>query len=251
MIRVLLSILLIVALAGCSGLKPLNSSVKEVTTSTNTPKPQPINTAEKKSEKQIKFLDEISVSAQSNNAKREDLPANKAQSTTIPVVSVADTKVNDLSNSNEKVSALQEKYAALLDIDPSMLEDNPTIIDLLEQVDEWYGTRYLYGGTGKNGIDCSAFTQAVYLGAFGMSIPRTAAEQFRVSHIISATDLREGDLVFFNTTGGISHVGVYLTNHKFAHASSSGGVKVSDLFESYYIRRYLGAGRIDRPQAKN
>jgi lipoprotein Spr len=118
-------------------------------------------------------------------------------------------------------------------------------------VDEWYGTKYRYGVTTKSGIDCSAFTQAIYLAAFAVSLPRTAREQFRSARIVSATEMRTGDLVFFNTTGGISHVGIYLQNNKFVHASSAYGVTISDLFDPYYLRRFIGVGRIEKPEVKN
>ena len=112
-------------------------------------------------------------------------------------------------------------------------------------MDSWYGTRYVYGGTTKNGIDCSAFTREMYRGAYGIELPRTAREQYGRVRKISSTELREGDLVFFNTTGGVSHVGMYLGNNKFVHASTSRGVTISDLYETYYITHFIGAGRID------
>ena len=58
--------------------------------------------------------------------------------------------------------------------------------------------------------------------------------------------MKEGDLVFFNTTGGVSHVGIYMGNNKFAHASFARGVTVSDLFDPYYLKRFLGMGRIEK-----
>lgn len=143
-----------------------------------------------------------------------------------------------------RLSDVALKYASLLNILPSMLSPN---IRLLEAVDEWYGTRYRYGGTTKSGIDCSAFVRSVYKMAFGIDLPRTAREQYRVSdYNVKRADLKEGDLVFFNTRGGVSHVGVYLGNSKFAHASSSRGVVVSSLNEKYYAARYLGAGRMEK-----
>lgn len=82
-----------------------------------------------------------------------------------------------------------------------------------------------------------------------MMLPRVSREQYRISRKISTTELQEGDLVFFNTTGrGVSHVGVYLGNNKFIHASVSKGVMVNDLFENYYLKRFVGAGRIDDKQ---
>lgn len=244
MIRTLVLVLLIiVTLASCSGLKSLNSSGNAQVAS-----PAPAATQDK-SKKEVKFLDDISMTPSSSVEKNESSGSIRSATNAdkkIVIESITDN-ISASSSSEEKISALQLKYAALLNTEPQLLDNT----FLLEHVDEWYGTRYRMGGTTKSGIDCSAFVQAVYLSTFGVSIPRTAAEQFRIARIISATELKEGDLVFFNTTGGISHVGLYLRNNKFVHASSSGGVKVSDLFESYYLRRYLGAGRIEKPQAKN
>ena len=120
---------------------------------------------------------------------------------------------------------------------------------LLENVDEWYGVRYRTGGNTKTGVDCSGFTVAVYAAVYGIALPRVSREQYRISRKISTTELQEGDLVFFNTRGsGVSHVGVYLGNNKFIHASVSRGVMVNDIFETYYLQRYIGAGRIDDKQ---
>ncbi|MBZ4190826.1 C40 family peptidase [Niabella sp. 3A5MI-3] len=138
-------------------------------------------------------------------------------------------------------SELQKKYAAILNVLPNSIINN----DLLETMDDWYGTRYQYGGTSKYGIDCSAFTREMYRGAYGIELPRTAREQYGKARKISATELKEGDLVFFNTTGGVSHVGMYLGNNKFVHASTSKGVTISDLYETYYISRFIGAGRVE------
>lgn len=234
--RIVLFFLLVALLASCSGLKPLNSSI--VPSSMRAGNETASTT---KKESKVSFLDDISVSASNPSSKSGlsvDTRTTKKQTAAVPEYTAAPVAV----------SMLQQKYAGLLNVDPQLLTDAGTV-DLLEQIDDWYGTRYKYGGTGKSGIDCSAFTQTIYSSVFGMSIPRTASEQFRSAKIISTTELQQGDLVFFNTTGGVSHVGIYLTNNKFVHASSTGGVKISDLFEAYYLRRYLGAGRLDRPQA--
>ncbi|HTG55083.1 MAG TPA: C40 family peptidase, partial [Niabella sp.] len=134
-------------------------------------------------------------------------------------------------------SGLQSKYGAILKMLPGMLPS----VKLLEAIDEWYGTRYRFGGTTKSGIDCSAFVREVYKNAFDIDLPRTARDQFKAAgQFISMAYLQAGDLLFFNTRGGVSHVGVYLGNNKFAHASSSNGVTVSGLDEKYYAARYLG-----------
>lgn len=235
--RIVLFFLLVAFLASCSGLKPLNSSIVSASARTSNE-----TTSATKKDSKVTFLEDISVSASNPSAKPTglvvDTRTTKKASVTSPAFTAAPVAV----------SMLQQKYAGLLNVDAQLLTE-PGTVGLLEQIEEWYGTRYKYGGTGKNGIDCSAFTQTIYSSVFGMSIPRTASEQFRSAKIISTTELQQGDLVFFNTTGGISHVGIYLTNNKFVHASSTGGVKISDLFEAYYLRRYLGAGRLDKPQA--
>ncbi|CDF58131.1 C40 family peptidase [Thermobrachium celere] len=108
------------------------------------------------------------------------------------------------------------------------------------------GIRYRYGGTTLNGFDCSGFTQYVYR-QIGVNIPRTASEQAQVGLAVSKESLRPGDLVFFETVrAGISHVGIYIGNGQFIHASSGSSykVKISDLNSSYYKPRYRGAVRI-------
>lgn len=191
----------------------------------------------------MKFLDDIAVEPQSSVVKYDGAA---------PPVASGRKPVSDIdlytsrSSSVEKASAVQLKYSVLLNTEVEQLQNDL----LLEHVDEWYGTRYRMGGTTKKGVDCSAFVQAVYLSAFAVSLPRTAREQYKASRIISSTEIKEGDLVFFNTHGGVSHVGIYLQNNKFIHASSSQGVTVSDLFDPYYLRRFIGAGRIEKPDAK-
>lgn len=117
---------------------------------------------------------------------------------------------------------------------------------VLPFIDEWYGTPYRLGGNSKSGIDCSAFSLLFASSIYGLSLPRTSREQKEVTLGIEKSELREGDLVFFSTRKGrpVSHVGIYLRNNKFVHASTSSGVMISDLGEAYWGPRYVGAGRI-------
>jgi cell wall-associated NlpC family hydrolase len=109
------------------------------------------------------------------------------------------------------------------------------------------GIPYLYGGTGKKGMDCSAFTARVYENAVRTPLPRSTAEQFERGEDVEREDLRFGDLVFFNTTGrSPSHVGIYIEDDLFAHASVSYGVTISSMESSYYHNRFVGARRIVR-----
>jgi lipoprotein Spr len=139
----------------------------------------------------------------------------------------------------EACGKIQFKYAQLLDIEIESVVN----FTLFQFIEDWWNTSYRYGGTGKNGIDCSALTGLLFSSVYGVSLPRTAREQYAKTKKIKREELTEGDLVFFNTRGGVSHVGMYLCNEYFVHASTSNGVTISSLNEAYYSKRYLGAGR--------
>ena len=104
------------------------------------------------------------------------------------------------------------------------------------------GVPYAFGGTSTSGFDCSGFVQHVFA-MLGIALPRTADAQYDVGHR-AVGGPRPGDLVFFDTYGGVSHVGIYLGDGRFVHASSSHGVMVSHLSESYWAARYVGAKRL-------
>ncbi|KUP21108.1 hydrolase [Paenibacillus sp. DMB5] len=111
-------------------------------------------------------------------------------------------------------------------------------------IDKAIGTKYVSGGVSTNGFDCSGFTMYVF-DKIGINLPHQSGSQYQMGTAISRDNLREGDLVFFNTSGrGVSHVGIYVGDGKFAHASSSKGVTISSLSDSYYVNRYVGAKRI-------
>ncbi|ASA26567.1 C40 family peptidase [Paenibacillus donghaensis] len=106
------------------------------------------------------------------------------------------------------------------------------------------GTTYRTGGTTTSGFDCSGFTKYVFT-KMGLSLPRTSKAQYNVGTTVSKSKLRSGDLVFFNTLGnGISHVGIYVGNGKFAQSSSSRGVTITSLSQAYWANRYVGAKRV-------
>jgi lipoprotein Spr len=120
-----------------------------------------------------------------------------------------------------------------------------TNIPLLELMDKWWGTRYCIGGSTMNCIDCSAFTQVIMKEVYNTPLPRTAQEQFNIMQPIAIDELQEGDLIFFNTGGrGISHVGIYIQNNKFLHASTSQGVTITDLSDKYWNPKFRGGGRM-------
>lgn len=242
--RIIPAIIFIFLLSSCSSLKPLNFTSNRQESAAGIVAP----------ETQAKFIEDITVTPQAITVKVENKPDPSMTAATRGLtVEKTDVKqessvVNNILAGRaagvEASSAIQLKYAILLNTEVELLENEV----LLEGVDEWYGTRYRMGGTTKKGVDCSAFVGAVYATVFGIALPRTAREQYRNTRRISRTELQEGDLLFFNTRGGVSHVGIYLQNNKFIHASVSKGVTVDDLFEPYYLKRFVGAGRIDNKE---
>jgi cell wall-associated NlpC family hydrolase len=124
---------------------------------------------------------------------------------------------------------------------PSALNRDHVLLEIVSLL----GIPYEYGGADRGGMDCSAFTEAVYGSALRLRIPRSTADQYREGAEIGRDRLRFGDLVFFNTTGeSPSHVGIYIEDDLFAHASVSYGVTISSMESSYYRDRFIGARRI-------
>lgn len=115
---------------------------------------------------------------------------------------------------------------------------------VLDASQNWLGTPYRWGGDSRRGIDCSAFVRRIYREAFETELTRTTATQVHQGHYVRKNELKAGDLVFFRR-GGTRHVGIYLRDGDFVHASSSNGVKLSNLSEDYYTRYYWTARRFD------
>src|SRR6201996_8726148 len=117
-------------------------------------------------------------------------------------------------------------------------------VKLFQFVYDWVGTPYHFGGESRKGIDCSAFTKEVYSKVFNLTIKRNSRDIFSMVSPVSKDDLKEGDLVFFKIhSRKISHIGIYLGNNRFAHASLR-GVAVSSLDDPYYSRYFYKGGRV-------
>jgi cell wall-associated NlpC family hydrolase len=144
--------------------------------------------------------------------------------------------------SAEAVDETPEHYAVFTS-DTSEKTGNTALIT---SIYDWLGTPHRDGGTSKHGTDCSYFVQSVYQEAYGIELNRNSRAMYEEDvRAIRKEDLREGDLVFFDINGdGISHVGIYLRNNMFAHASSSRGVIVESLASPYYQKNYAGSGRV-------
>ena len=116
----------------------------------------------------------------------------------------------------------------------------------------WLGVKYRYGGNTRSGVDCSGLVCNLYKQVYGITLERNSANMLRRNCVsINRNNLREGDLVFFRTSDSRqsrvpNHVGLYLKNGQFIHASNSRGVIVSNLSESYYVRTWITGGRVKR-----
>ena len=146
---------------------------------------------------------------------------------------------SDTSNSSNISSA------SGVTITPKAVESNgTTTTNIIKNAQKYMGVPYVWGGDTPAGWDCSGYTQYV-MKESGITIPRTAAEQFNTGVAVNKNDLKVGDLVFFTTyKAGASHVGFYMGDGKFIHASSAAKqVTINALSEDYYTEHYIGARR--------
>jgi cell wall-associated NlpC family hydrolase len=150
------------------------------------------------------------------------------------------------SGKNNDKEAKRE-YSKLEIHDQTYLDDATNLNDIQSKIimeaEKWIGTPYCYGGSLPGCTDCSGFVKSVYE-SIGISLPRTAAEQYSGSKIIDESYLEPGDLVFFGEKSRIRHVGIYIGNSQLIHASSSVGVVRQSLNETYMRQRLAGFGRV-------
>ncbi len=123
-------------------------------------------------------------------------------------------------------------------------EERKVARTLTAQLSEWKGTRYRMGGLSRSGIDCSGFVYLTFKQRFGMSVPRTTKALARHGRKVRRDRLRAGDLVFFRTGFRKRHVGIYMGDNGFIHASTSNGVMRSSLDNPYWDSNYWQARRV-------
>lgn len=150
------------------------------------------------------------------------------------------TKSTPLLSPKDK--EIKEKYAQALGVSEKDIDN----LKLYYFIDEWMGVPYKYGGKDKNGIDCSGFTSLLYREVYNKNVSGPTSSLIDLTNIISESNLKEGDMVFFHfeKKGKVSHVGVYLQNNKFVHATTKKGVMINDLNENYYKQNYFKSGRV-------
>lgn len=148
----------------------------------------------------------------------------------------------------EKFQKTQRKYSTNGEI------KNKTSTELIQEwvqnphlqleIAKWYGVPYKFGGQSMQGVDCSGFVQSVYREVYQTELPRTSASMAQQISAKKISLLKEGDLVFFSfgKSSKVNHVGIYLRDGKFVHSSTSKGVIISDLSESYYAKNLVKSG---------
>ncbi|KFK93213.1 MULTISPECIES: bifunctional murein DD-endopeptidase/murein LD-carboxypeptidase [unclassified Serratia (in: enterobacteria)] len=153
-----------------------------------------------------------------------------------------------LDNSQTEMHAVNDKNSLLLQASQDEFEAMVRNVDIkskiMDQYASWKGVRYRLGGDTKRGIDCSGFVQRTFREQFGMDLPRSTYEQEDMGRKIQRAKLRPGDLVLFHAGSTGRHVGIYLGNDKFVHASTSSGVTISSMNEAYWDKRYREARRV-------
>ncbi len=150
---------------------------------------------------------------------------------------------DSLQSDSTSTKAAMTKYFLQFGLHP----DSATTVKLFEMVYEWKGTRYQHAGHSQKGVDCSGFANEIYKSCYDTCLLGGCTNIYTQVDTITKDSLREGDLVFFKIRKGqISHVGVYLGDSYFAHASVHSGVTVSSLNEDYYRRYYFTGGRLKK-----
>jgi len=121
---------------------------------------------------------------------------------------------------------------------------NAITLSLYQSYQKWKNTPYCYGGSSRDGIDCSSLVQIIYKDAFNISLPRTTKDQAKMGYKVAKKEIKEGDLILFKTGYSTHHSGIYLENGNFIHTSTKRGVTLSNLNNPYWKSKYWQTRRI-------
>ncbi|HCH49144.1 MAG TPA: bifunctional murein DD-endopeptidase/murein LD-carboxypeptidase [Proteus sp.] len=161
----------------------------------------------------------------------------------------ANSRLANPSNTPLKTSPSTSISQASQDEFESLVKNLDIKSKILDQYADWKGVAYRLGGNTKSGIDCSAFVQRTFRDQFGVELPRSTSDQQFSGTQVNRTKLQAGDLVLFKTGRTMRHVGIYIGNDKFVHASTSSGVIVSEMSNTYWNNRFYAARRVIEKEA--
>ena len=195
-------------------------------------------------------------SASSNSVRYNEKSDKKQKPSSVRFTSEDDSRRNSIDTSFKSQYYLDDEDLPVEKnhVDISSLMDNSsggfsTVKEkMLMEIIKYLNTPYKFGGNSKNGMDCSAFTQAIFNDCASISLLRTAQDQYDEGvQVDDISALKFGDLVFFDTRRSVKpgHVGIYLGDNLFAHASSKQGVTVSSITQDFYSQRFMGGRRIE------
>lgn len=158
-----------------------------------------------------------------------------------PVIFTDSETEDDKKVINEKLNALINTQSLAYDA----IQNAILVAKLTSAYQEWAGTKYLWGGDSKKGIDCSAFVRRIFRKVFNYEMPRVTTSQIQQGKRITKEELKTGDIIFFRPENRTNHTAIYLGDSLFIHSSSSKGVSIASINNSYWKKYFKFGVRVD------